>query len=103
MPIVQTNDSQHLRNLIQINTLPVDIADKEQLRPGVVNDMNGIIGPEILKDRHDDGTICNRSQIDRHPVAVVAPHHGYLIVFLYSARLEEDVQFLDINGQLAVS
>ena len=64
--------------------------------------MNGIIGPEILKDRHDDGTICNRSQIYRHPVAVVAPHHSDLIILLHSARLEEDVQFLDINGQLTV-
>ena len=103
MPVIQTYRSQHLRDLVEVHTFPVDIADEKQFRTRVVNDVNGIIGTEILQNRHDDSTVSNSSQIDCHPVTVVATHHRNLVVFLDTALLEQDMQLLNINGQLAVS
>ena len=102
VPVIEADGCQHLRNLIQIDTLPVDIADEKQFSTGVVNDMDSIVGTEILEDRHDDGTIGDGSQIDSHPVGVIPSHDGDLIVLFNTAFLKKDMQFLDVNGQLAV-
>ena len=102
MPIIQTNRRQHVRDLIQIDTLPVDITDEQQLRTGVVNDVDRIVRTKILKDWYNDCAVRYRCQVHSHPVAVVFTHHGNLVVLLDAAFLEQDMQFLDVNGQLTI-
>ena len=98
MPVVQADRRTDLRYLVQVDTFPVDIADKQQLTLGMVDDMDRIVRTEILQDRHDDSTVGDCSQIHSHPVAVVLAHHGNLVVFLDAAFLKEDMQLLDIDG-----
>ena len=102
MPVVEADRRQDLRDLVKFYTLPVNIADKEQLRARMVDDMDGIVGTEILQNRNDDRAIGDRSQIDRYPITVVLSHHGDLVVLLDAAFLEQDMQLLDVDRQLTV-
>ena len=88
MPVVQTDSHQHVRYLIQVDAFPVDVADEQQFRARVVDDMNSIVRAEVLQYRYDDGAIGDGGQVHRDPVAVVFAHHGYLIVLLDAALLE---------------
>ena len=69
----------------------------------MVNDVNSIVRAEILQDRHDDGSVSDGCQINSHPVSVVFTHYGNLIILLDTALLEEDMQFFNVDSQLAVS
>ena len=102
VPVVQAHRSKHLRNLVQINSLPVDVADKQQFRTGMVDDMDGVVCAEVLQDRYDDSAIRNCSEIDGNPVAVVLSHNGDLVVFLHAAFRKQNMQFLNVYRQLAI-
>ena len=102
MPIVQAHGCFHLRNLIQLDTFPVDVADEKQLALRVVDDMDRVVRTEILQNRHDDRSVRHSRQIHNDPVTVVLAHDGYLVVFLHAAFLEKNVQFLDVDSQLAI-
>ena len=88
MPIVQADGSQHMRNLIELNTLPVDVADEEQFGLRVIDNMDRIVRTEILQDRNDDRSIGHRSEIDCYPIVVILTHHGDLVTFLDAAFLK---------------
>ena len=102
MPVVQAHRRFDLGNLIQVDTFPVDVADEKQLTLRVVDDVNRVVRTEILQNRHDDRSVRHSRQIHSDPVTVVLAHDGYLVVFLHAAFLEKDVQFLDVDSQLAV-
>ena len=102
MPIVQAHGGFHLRNLVQLDTFPVDVADEKQLTLRVVDDMNRVVRTEILQDGYDDCSVRHSRQIHSDPVTVVLAHDGYLVVLLDSAFLEKNVQFLDVDSQLAI-
>ena len=102
MPIVQADGSEHMRNLIELNTLPVDVADEEQFGLRVIDNMDRIVRTEILQDRNDDCSIGHRSEIDRYPIGVILTHHGDLVILLDAAFLKENMQFSNRDRQLAI-
>ena len=102
MPVIQADSSQHLRNLIKVDSLPVDITDEEQFRAGMVDNVNSIVCTEVLENRNDNSTISDSSKENGYPVTVITSHDGDLVVLLNTALFEEYVQFLHVDSQLAI-
>ena len=102
-PFVEREHRQYIRNLFGVYSFPVGIGHKEQLCFRMIYDMNGIIGFEILQNRHNDSPIGHGSQIDRHPIAVILTHQSNFIVFLDACLLKQYVQMSDDRSQLPIS
>ena len=117
MPVVEADRCQHLRNLIEVNTLPVDITDEEQLGARVIDDVNGIVGLEILQESietykqnftrfifFDEALKPSQDAIDKASLCFTLPHKpGSLaqiltILSFYDMNLTR-IQSLPIPGR----
>ena len=102
MPVVERHSRFDLRDLIQVDTFPVDITDEEELALRVVDNMNSIVRAEVLQNRNDDGTVGDGRQIDCYPVGVVLSHESHLVALFQPTFLKQDMQLLNVDCQLSI-
>ena len=95
-------DRAHLTELVLVKVIPIIVAGKQQLRIRVLDDVVDVFGAEVLENRHDDRAVCDGGDIGDSPAGAVLADEGDAVVFLDAALLEQQVQFLDLLGHLAV-
>ena len=96
MEIRQREDRFDLPDLLLLDHVPEIIAQEEQPAFGVVDDMDDIGRGEVLKDRHDHGTVGDRGDIGDAPARVVAADQGDFIAVANARLLEKQVQLGDL-------
>ena len=57
----------------------------------MIDDVMNIVGLEFVKDRNDDGSICDGGQESNAPMRTVATADGYFITFLDAAQLKNNM------------
>ena len=89
-------------NLVGLDIIPIGIAQEEQLTLRVVDNVNNVVGIEVLQNGNNRSTIGDRSQIRNHPTGVVTANQCDAIALLNVGLLQQKVQFSDLLGHLIV-
>ena len=76
------------------------IAYEEQARLRVVHDVVNLLCIELMQDGYGDSTVGECSEEGHCPLAGVTPAEGYLVAFLDTAVLKQDVQFLNLTRHI---
>ena len=57
----------------------------------MIDDVMNIVGLEFVKDRNDDGSVCDGGQESNAPMRTVATADGYFITFLDAAKFKNNM------------
>ena len=89
---IQRDNRLQVWHLLHVDILPDLVGDKQQFALRMVDDMDRIVGFEVLQYRHDDGAIGHSSQVGGDPVAIVLTHHSNAVILLDTHALKKQVQ-----------
>lgn len=91
-----------LAYLLFFDDVPEVVAQKQQAAFGVVDDVDDVVGGEVLQDRHDDRSVGDRGDVGDAPAGVVAAYERDLVALLDACFLEQQMQLGDLLGHLVV-
>ena len=92
-------DAHHL---LLVNHIPEGVAQEEEFRLGVVDDVVDVVGVEVLKDGDNHSTIGDGGQIGDDPAGVVAANEGDFVTLLDITLPKEHVELGNLLGHLIV-
>ena len=84
-----------MRHLLCIEFRPHNVAHKQQLGTGVVDDVVNLLRQELMQDRHRHSAVCQGGQEGYSPACAVAAADGDFVSVLHAGGFENDVEFLD--------
>ena len=67
--------------MLYVYILPNLVGDKQQFALRVVDDMDSVVGFEVLQYRHDHSAVGHSSQVGSNPIAIAAPAEPYDFFF----------------------
>ena len=82
--------------------VPEVVAQEEHAALRVVDDVDDVGGGEILQDRDDDRSVCDRGYVGDAPAGVVAAYEGDFVALFDPGFFEKQVQFGDFLGHFVI-
>ena len=98
----QREDRFDLPDLLLLDDVPEVVAQEQQAAFGVVDDVDDVVGREILEDRHDDGSVGDRADVGDAPAGIVASDERDLVALPDAGLAVEEVQAGDLLGHFVV-
>ena len=102
MEVRQREDRFDLPDLLLLDDVPEVVAQEQQAAFGVVDDVDDVVGREILEDRHDDGSVGDRADVGDAPAGIVAPDERDLVALPDAGLAVEEVQAGYLLGHFVV-
>ena len=103
LPAVDVYDELERAHLGDVHLGELVFVGEEGDALGVVDEEGGVLGGEVREERDDDGFVGIDGEVTHAPAGAVAGPEGDLFTLLDAQFLENDVEFLDLGGHLAVS
>ncbi len=89
---VERHHSTQQRHGVEVHVMEQTVGHKEHHRIGVIDDIGGVDGIEVVKDRHYHGTVGDGGHEGDDPVRSVTAQERNLVARPNSGSLEEKVQ-----------
>ena len=102
MEVGQRKDGFDLPDLLLFDIVPEVVAQEEHAALRVVDDVDDVGGGEILQDRDDDRSVCDRGYVGDAPAGIVAAYEGDFVALPDAGLFEEEVQLGDLLGHLVI-
>ena len=102
MEVSKREYSLDIWNLIPLDIIPEVVAKEEQAALRVVDDVDYIIGVEVLKDRNDNCTVCDCCDVADAPASIVTADKRNLITRVDTRLLEHKVELCHLLCYLVV-
>ena len=92
-----------LGHLLDVQGRPYVFVGEQRNAVGVVDEMVDALGEEVGEERYHDGFIGIDAEESDGPFGGIAGAECDFVALLHSCRFEQDVDFLDVGGDFAVS
>ena len=96
VPEVFVDDAFQSRHLLRVDDGGYVVADEEQLRLRVVDDVMYLFGIELMEYGHSYSPVGQRGNKGHGPLAGVASAEGYLVALCHTRVLKQYMQLLNL-------
>ncbi len=102
LEVRQREDRFDLADLFFFDDVPEVVAQEKQAALRVVDDVNDVVGREVLQNGYDDRSVGDSADVGDAPAGVVAAYERYLVALLDAGFLEQQVELGYLFGHFVV-
>ena len=102
MEVRERKDGLDLRNAVLLDHVPVVVAQEEQTALRMVDDVDDVVGVEVLQNGHDDRAVGDGRDVGDAPAGVVAADQRDFVASFDTRLFVEQVQLGDFLGHFVV-